>query len=61
MKRVWTGLGVVVLFCLFTGIAYVRIPEPITPSPEKVYSGQRHAGISVDRAIEASPTVTASR
>jgi hypothetical protein len=60
MKRVFTGLAVAVLFGVFTTIAYQQMPEPDSGSTEKGYSGQRHAGISIERVVEVSPTVAAS-
>ena len=56
MRKILCGFILMLLFCLLTGVAYLRIP-PKTPvesgraskerTAPKAFAGQRHSGIDV--------------
>ena len=56
MQKILGGVIVMLLFCVFTGVAYLRIPpkahpeasHPLGPRAiERGFAGQRHTGIDV--------------
>ena len=69
MRKILSGFVLMSLFCLVTGVAYLRIPPkaPLptdrfskTRTPHKVFAGQRHSGIDVaeERANDVGlPTI----
>jgi hypothetical protein len=56
MRKILCGFIVMLLFCLVTGVAYLRIPPKTPPqtvrslkerTAPKLFAGQRHSGIDI--------------
>jgi hypothetical protein len=69
MRKILSGFIVMLLFCLVTSVAYLRIPPKPPPqtgrffkerTAPKIFAGQRHSGIDVTEKAQSDlglPTI----